>query len=316
METEILFRVCKTCGINKELETGYWKQSRKDNTYSTTCKDCMRKRASENYIKNKDKIIERANRNKERNRAQFYAGLVGMPETHRCSACSITKPSTEFCKNSTTKSGLSYVCKECQSEAGKDWQRRNKERNSKNKKAYAATHREVLREASRRHRAKNIEKVRKDAREAKRRDYQDPDKKIVLVLRNRLYAALFGESIPEDILDLLGCSSDEAKKFLEAKFYPNPKTGEKMGWFNHGRLRWEIDHIIPVVFFDLKTEEGRKRAFSASNMQPLWHKDHKLKHKIWRFQPPEDITFEELQIIWKDFLNGGLTFRLYGLPCL
>lgn len=314
METEILFRVCKTCGINKELETGYWKQSRKTNEYETTCKECRRKRAAENYIKNKERISARIRRNMAANKERHLLGLVCSPETQVCIKCLLCKNASEFSKNSTTKSGLCQVCKECQAEYSREWLSRNREKHAKQGRAWYLCHTKEVAEKSRRNRKKNVEKYRKIAREAKRRAWRDPDKKIVMVLRNRLYDALFGESILEDILDLLGCSSDEAKKFLETKFYENPKTGEKMEWSNHGSNGWDIDHIIPVSFFDLKTEEGRKQAFSASNMQPLWHKDHKLKHKIWRFQPPENITFEELQIIWKEFLNGGLTFRLYGLP--
>lgn len=71
-------------------------------------------------------------------------------------------------------------------------------------------------------------------------------------------------------LDLLGCTSQFWREYLEAKFLPG------MTWDNYG-AEWQIDHIIPLVKFDLSDVEQQKRAFHYSNTQPMWTDEHRLK---------------------------------------
>ena len=69
--------------------------------------------------------------------------------------------------------------------------------------------------------------------------------------------------------DLLGCSIQEYKLFLENLFEP------WMTWENHGShspdgvKRWNIDHIIPLSHFDLTDPEKQKIAFHYTNTRPL-----------------------------------------------
>ena len=59
--------------------------------------------------------------------------------------------------------------------------------------------------------------------------------KLRRILRDRFKQALKGQYKHSRILEVIGCSIEEYKKYLEAQF----KKG--MTWSNHGR--WEIDHI-------------------------------------------------------------------------
>ena len=69
-------------------------------------------------------------------------------------------------------------------------------------------------------------------------------------------------------LDVIGCSIEELKKYLEAKFL------EGMNWSNYGLKGWHIDHIKPCSSFDLTNEEELKKCFHYTNLQPLWCRDN------------------------------------------
>jgi hypothetical protein len=73
--------------------------------------------------------------------------------------------------------------------------------------------------------------------------------------------------------ELLGITIPEFKIYLEKKF----KHG--MSWNNHGTFGWHIDHIIPLVNFDLTKKEERSMAFHYTNMQPLWAKENLIKNR-------------------------------------
>jgi len=69
----------------------------------------------------------------------------------------------------------------------------------------------------------------------------------------------------------LGCTIEELKAYLEAKFEPG------MDWDNWGRYGWHIDHIRPLASFDLTDREQFLRACHYTNLQPLWAEDNLKK---------------------------------------
>lgn len=72
-------------------------------------------------------------------------------------------------------------------------------------------------------------------------------------------------------MELLGCSVDECRKYLESKFLPG------MTWENYGKSGWHIDHIIPCNLFDLTKPEEQLKCFHYTNLQPLWETDNASK---------------------------------------
>jgi hypothetical protein len=92
-------------------------------------------------------------------------------------------------------------------------------------------------------------------------------------LRNRLGSALKNNQKKGKTLDYLGCNVEELKLHLEKQFT------EGMTWDNWGKNGWHIDHIKPLVSFDLSKEENIKIASHYSNLQPLWAKDNLEKWK-------------------------------------
>lgn len=62
----------------------------------------------------------------------------------------------------------------------------------------------------------------------------------------------------------VGCSLAELKRHLEAQFKPG------MHWLNNTTEGWHIDHIRPLVAFDLTDPVQQRQAWHYTNLQPLW----------------------------------------------
>jgi len=102
-----------------------------------------------------------------------------------------------------------------------------------------------------------------------KRRQNDVDFKLRNTLRNRLNGAIKGNRKSGSAVKDLGCSVGELKKYLESKFTKG------MSWENHGE--WHIDHIQPLVSFDLTDRKQFKEACHYTNLQPLWAEDNLRK---------------------------------------
>lgn len=72
-------------------------------------------------------------------------------------------------------------------------------------------------------------------------------------------------------IELLGCTSEEFKRYIESKFK------EGMTWENHGINGWHIDHIRPLASINWDDPEDIKSAFHYTNTQPLWWHENLAK---------------------------------------
>lgn len=114
---------------------------------------------------------------------------------------------------------------------------------------------------------------RKKEQRQRRYEYRkinDKEYYLILMLRERLRSALNTKNIRKrfSAVELIGCSIDYFKKYLESKF------DKDMTWDNYGFYGWHIDHIKPCSKFDLTNEEEQKKCFHYNNLQPLWMKDN------------------------------------------
>jgi hypothetical protein len=98
-------------------------------------------------------------------------------------------------------------------------------------------------------------------------------------LRNRINMAIKHDQKAGSTVRDLGCSIEEFKIHLEAQFYSNFETGELMTWDNNTIYGWHIDHIRPLISFDLTNREQFLEAASYKNLQPLWAEDNLRKGK-------------------------------------
>lgn len=120
---------------------------------------------------------------------------------------------------------------------------------------------------------KNKIKYRKTQKRYESKKYKNNSLfKLKKNLRSRIYKIFKTQNIYKNkkCLELLGCSFDKVKKYLESQFK------EGMTWDNHSQFGWHIDHIIPLSSFDLSDPEQAKKACHWTNLQPLWW-DENLK---------------------------------------
>jgi hypothetical protein len=82
------------------------------------------------------------------------------------------------------------------------------------------------------------------------------------ILRGRIRAALKGESKSARTIELLGCSIDQFRRYLESQFRDGMTWGNS-GWY------WHIDHKRPCASFDLRRAEDQRACFHFTNLQPL-----------------------------------------------
>lgn len=107
----------------------------------------------------------------------------------------------------------------------------------------------------------------------KKRKSIDVEFKLICNLRAAINSALRGNYKSGHTIELLGCSIEYLRSYLEVRFT------EGMSWDNYGS--WHIDHIIPLSYFDMSDPEQQKRAWHYTNLQPLWAVDNlKKSNKI------------------------------------
>jgi hypothetical protein len=158
----------------------------------------------------------------------------------------------------------------------------------------------------------NIEKVREyqkqykqDNKERRNRNERekynsDPNRKIVVNLRNRINKFVKDKEKSKTTMELLGCSLEEFKKYFSNQFI----IGMTWDKFMNGEIH--MDHMVPCIWFDLKDPEQQKLCFHYSNIQPLWEKDNLIKNDNLFCYTDNFITEDNHKIITKKELKEML----------
>jgi hypothetical protein len=166
-------------------------------------------------------------------------------------------PQWLFSKNKANRDGLARQCKICCSIGEAARYNKNKPAILEQKKEYYTKNRCVLIE-------KAIETERK-------RSARDPLFRLTRNLRKRIRSVLLGCKSAASA-ELIGCSSEELKLYLEQYFKPG------MNWDNYG-TSWHVDHIIAIsTFSNLLDPEQQQECFRFTNLQPLWGTENMSKH--------------------------------------
>lgn len=174
-----------------------------------------------------------------------------------CTKCNQTQPIENYPKDRTISSGFKAKCKKCYSDSDK---------------ARYLMKQDIVKDQARTWYSLNKEKA---AASKRTRLKNDINAHLADVLRSRLNKAIKRNSKTGSAINLLGCSVDEFKSYLESKFQPG------MSWDNYGVNGWHIDHIRPLNSFDLNNEEELKIACNFNNMQPLWAINNWSKGAKW-----------------------------------
>jgi hypothetical protein len=143
----------------------------------------------------------------------------------------------------------------------RSWYERNQERERQKAKEWREANPEKV---VARYKSDHGKAVAKAYRE--RRVKEDPLYKMKLNLRSRIQLAFKNGSKSKRTQELIGCSWEFLKEYLEEKFL------EGMTWENYGFYGWHVDHIKALSTATCKEE--LEALCHYSNLQPLWAKDN------------------------------------------
>jgi hypothetical protein len=186
-------------------------------------------------------------------------------ETKICSKCSKTLHLNSFSKNKLSKDGLKSWCKNCIKEYNFNWNLKN------------PTYRQDLRIKipgyEKIHNKNWIELNPKYNWDYKKKRFEtDPLFKLKGNIRSLIVMSFkyYGYKKNSKTSNILGCSFEEFKLYLEYKFE------SWMNWNNRGlyngefNFGWDIDHIIPIS--SAMNDEELIKLNHYSNLQPLCSK--------------------------------------------
>ena len=155
----------------------------------------------------------------------------------------------------------------------KEYRENNKDKIKEINSKYYEENKETLKSSQKEYYKNNKEKIREYKNNYKKnRILNDPLFKLKENIKTSIYIVLKrnGYTKKSRTHEILGCSYEEFKTYLESKFEL------WMNWGNYGKYNgelnygWDIDHIIPTS--SAITEEGLLKLNHFSNLQPLCSK--------------------------------------------
>jgi hypothetical protein len=199
-----------------------------------------------------------------------------------CSKCGNTQELCFFQKDKSKKDGYRPDCKSCRKQYSNLNYHRFKEKNSNYKKKVRKNNPEKFAEREKIYRINNPDKVKlrrktyyennkeKQFKYVRERIKTDPIFKLSNNMRRRIsiFLSLNGITKKNKTFDIVGCSPEFLKEYLEQKFT------EGMSWELMGQ-HIHIDHIIPLS--SANSEEEIYKLCHYTNLQPLWAEDNLKK---------------------------------------
>ena len=154
----------------------------------------------------------------------------------------------------------------------KEYYHENKDRYSDQWKKYYAKNKDKILAWQSVYKKENKEYIKE---RDKKRYNSDIQFKLIKNLRCRLYKSLKKNYKSGSAVKDLGCSIEELKIYLEKQFQKG------MNWNNWGRIetgkKWNIDHKIPISFYNLTDRKQLLKAVHYTNLQPLWANENNKK---------------------------------------
>jgi len=151
----------------------------------------------------------------------------------------------------------------------KEYRLVNKSKKDKYDKDYYQCNAKEIKLEKKSYRKQNRAKINAYHREY----YKDINNRLRKNLRGRLSCAIqrdFDGSKGGSFVKDLGCSIEEFKSFIENK-WTNGMSWDNYGW---GDDKWHLDHIQPLIKFDLTNPKEFVVAAHYTNYQPLWQEDN------------------------------------------
>jgi hypothetical protein len=201
-------------------------------------------------------------------------------ETKICSKCNTEQVKENFVQKTN-------ICKSCRKTHMKNYYLKNRdyilniqgeyyEKNKEKQKQKYAENRELKKEKSKNYYQKNKVKANKQKRQYEKNKYDnDPLFNLAYTIRRNITHSFKNKGVKKQTktTEILGCSFDEFKIYIESKFEP------WMNWSNKGKYNgelnygWDLDHIIPIS--SAKTEQEIIDLNHYTNFQPLCSKTNR-----------------------------------------
>jgi hypothetical protein len=186
-----------------------------------------------------------------------------------CKHCHETKSLTEFRQ---TGKYFQASCRICERKIRCKWAKAHRAQATETARKYREANAEQHAETVKRYNAAHPDRRRKThSKYVGERKKTDINFRLACNLRSRLGQALKNNSKKGSAVKDLGCSISDLKLYLESKFQPG------MDWSNWNKTGWHIDHIKPLVSFNLEDPIEFQQAVHYTNLQPLWAKDNLIK---------------------------------------
>ena len=181
----------------------------------------------------------------------YYQKIIIYMNTKICDSCKLEKSLEDFYPKKRK-------CKICHRLQSKSCYIKYREKNREHRRDYYKKNREDI---QRKYKERDISKYLENKR-------NNPNHVIATTIRARLNRAIIQQFKKVKSIELLGCSIDECRLYLESKFK------EGMSWENYGSKGWHIDHVIPCSYFDLTLVDNQIKCFHYTNLQPLWWREN------------------------------------------
>lgn len=199
--------------------------------------------------------------------------------------CSVCKQEKDISCFALRSGGRYYACcRDCKKEKERVYRENNREKLRIISREWRKNHPESIKRTYEKRKSKiipNICKWQKD-NPKKRRAAVNKWKRNKIVTSSRfrietkiraelrdIVSRLYSVS-DETCINRIGCSINVFVKHIESQFT------EGMTWENHGsgEGKWNLNHIIPISYFNLLDSHERKLCSHYLNVQPLWEEDN------------------------------------------
>ena len=299
---------CSKCGIEKSFDEFFLRKgnSKYDFGYRNDCKLCCNIRNKSNQLKDREGYLKRCKdyyqKNKvislKKSKELYDKNTKDKIQIKKCIICGkefkTKRDNMKHCgnikcwkkmkKDYLKKYGeenreklkvLSKIWRNENKEILKDRYRKyyleNKEKVKERCKIWIKNNKNKKYEMDKLYRIRNNKRIRKNQSDwVKKRKLINPEYKILVNYRNRIYCAIKRGYKSDSTKKLLGADIDFIKEYLENKF------NKGMTWDNYGSY-WQIDHKIPCNWFDLSKEEEQCKCFHYTNLQPLLSSENASK---------------------------------------
>lgn len=187
-----------------------------------------------------------------------------------CNKCGQDKNLSDFPKDNSRKDGHRHECKNCHNTYLRKHYKKNKEKRNKSSKKWKIKNKRHIKAYRKKYNRthKEANRIQHNKYIQKRLQF-DLNYRLSSYLRSRIHDALKKSYKVGSAISDLGCTIEEFRDYIATKFT------EGMSWENYGK--WHLDHIIPLISFDLTDRNAFLIACHYTNYQPLWAKDNLKK---------------------------------------